>query len=150
MPEELLAKLGKSKVNQIETPIDIILYCPQCHAQHIDMPESAAILHELVSMPEFEPWDNPPHRSHLCHNCGYIWRPADVPTNGVKEIKTKGKNDTPPNTTRKIQSFISNERYTKEELQLIKEYILTGRNLAEIGFKSYIDDTETIVIQRVL
>src|SRR5574340_600312 len=23
-------------------------------------------------------WDNPPHRSHLCHGCGHIWRPADV------------------------------------------------------------------------
>ena len=40
-------------------------------------------------------WDNPPHRSHLCHNpdCKYVWRPADMPTNGVKAIKTKGKND---------------------------------------------------------
>ncbi len=34
-----------------------------------------------------------PHRSHLCHGCGHIWRPADVPTNGVVATKTKGKAD---------------------------------------------------------
>ena len=38
-------------------------------------------------------WNNPPHRSHLCHSCGHIWRPADVPTNGVAAIKTKGSAD---------------------------------------------------------
>lgn len=39
----------------------------------------------------------PVHRSHLCRpedgGCGHIWRPADVPTNGVDAIKTKGKAD---------------------------------------------------------
>jgi hypothetical protein len=40
-------------------------------------------------------WDNPPHRSHLCHGCGHVWRPADVPTNGVATITTKGKADSP-------------------------------------------------------
>lgn len=39
-------------------------------------------------------WPNEPHRSHLCHGCGTIWRPADVPTTGVKAISTKGKADT--------------------------------------------------------
>lgn len=80
-------------------PIDMILYCPNCGAQHVDKPEgqfypghtaeeSAAVNkdHGL--------WDNPPHRSHLCHACGCIWRPADVPTNGVESIKTEGKADT--------------------------------------------------------
>lgn len=39
------------------------------------------------------------HRSHLCHGCGHIWRPADVPTNGVAAVKTKGKADSPTVTT---------------------------------------------------
>jgi len=82
-------------------PIDMILYCPSCGVQHVDKPEgqfypghtaeeSAAVNkdHGL--------WDNPPHRSHLCHACGCIWRPADVPTNGVESIKTEGKADTWP------------------------------------------------------
>lgn len=61
------------------TPIDMVLYCPACGVQHIDAPEPG--------------WSNPPHRSHRCHGCGHIWRPADVPTNGVAAVKTKGKND---------------------------------------------------------
>lgn len=62
-------------------PIDMLLYCPQCGWQHIDKPD-----------PEGG-WLNPPHRSHLCGDCGCIWRPADVPTNGVPRIATKGAAD---------------------------------------------------------
>lgn len=73
-----------------EVPIDMVLHCPKCGLQHIDAPG----LHS-----EFDhdhQWTNPPHRSHLCHGCGHIWRPADVPTNGVAAVKTKGKDDSPP------------------------------------------------------
>lgn len=63
-------------------PIDIILFCPACHSQHIDAPEPSV------------GWTNPPHKSHLCHVCRAIWRPADVPTNGVAAIKTRGEHDT--------------------------------------------------------
>ena len=64
-------------------PIPMILFCPKCGLQHIDEPD------ELT--PD---WQNPPHRSHLCHGCGCIWRPADVATVGVRAIETKGKADT--------------------------------------------------------
>ncbi len=67
-----------------QTPIDVMLFCPKCGRQHIDAPE-----------PETG-WTNPPHKSHLCHGCGTIWRPADVPTNGVAAIATSGKADTWP------------------------------------------------------
>jgi hypothetical protein len=40
-------------------------------------------------------WTNPPHRSHLCHVCDLIWRPADVPTVGVAAIATRGADDSP-------------------------------------------------------
>ncbi|MCA8120485.1 hypothetical protein LGN07_17320 [Burkholderia cepacia] len=73
-------------------PIDMLLYCPKCGVQHIDHAEPA-VEHEHGAV-EFEAWDNPPHRSHLCHACGTIWRPADVPTNGVAAIQTRGKADT--------------------------------------------------------
>jgi hypothetical protein len=63
------------------SPVDMVLYCPSCGVQHIDTPGPT--------------WKNPPHRSHLCLGCGHIWRPADVPTNGVATIKTKGKADSP-------------------------------------------------------
>jgi len=59
--------------------IPMILYCPRCHHQHIDKPSGV--------------WSNPPHRSHLCSACGWIWRPADVATTGVKNIQTRGEHD---------------------------------------------------------
>jgi hypothetical protein len=72
-------------------PIDMVMHCPACGEQHIDAPD----WHPVASTTEFAPlkWDNPPHRSHLCHGCGLVWRPADVPTNGVRAIKTRGKRD---------------------------------------------------------
>lgn len=74
-------------------PIPMILYCPACGMQHIDAPKAAHTIFIDVKVPE---WTNPPHRSHLCAKCGYIWRPADVITVGVESIETKGKNDSPP------------------------------------------------------
>ena len=71
-------------------PIDMVLYCPTCGMQHIDAPEP-----HLLGAVDLTTWHNPAHRSHLCHGCGHIWRPADVPTNGVAAVKTKGKADSP-------------------------------------------------------
>lgn len=65
-------------------PLPMVLHCPRCHLQHIDAPDERT--------PD---WKNPPHRSHLCHGCGLIWRPADVPTIGVDSTRTAGKSDTP-------------------------------------------------------
>jgi len=73
-------------------PIDMVLFCPKCGMQHIDEADPYDMTY-VEGGPGA--WTNPPHRSHLCHGCGYIWRPADVPTNGVAAIKTKGKNDSP-------------------------------------------------------
>lgn len=66
-----------------DKPKDIILFCPDCGFQHIDAPDISPN----------STWTNPPHRSHLCHGCGCIWRPGDFPTNGVAEIATRGKHD---------------------------------------------------------
>lgn len=64
-------------------PVKMILPCPVCSVFHIDLPN-----------PEMQ-WENPPHKSHLCANCGTIWRPANVETEGVapQEI-IPGTNDT--------------------------------------------------------
>lgn len=64
-----------------QRPVDMVLHCPICGRQHVDEPS--------------EDWHNPPHRSHLCAGCGHVWRPADVPTNGVLAVKTRGSNDSP-------------------------------------------------------
>ncbi len=41
-------------------------------------------------------WENPPHRSHQCQSCNWIWRPSDSYTNGVAAIQTQGQNDQSP------------------------------------------------------
>jgi hypothetical protein len=76
--------------DDVEQPIDMLLFCPRCGQQHVDQPDPA------------DGWDNPPHTSHKCvgpNGCGCIWRPADVQTNGVRAIQTHGRADTWPATT---------------------------------------------------
>lgn len=34
----------------------------------------------------FNPWLNPPHKSHRSHKCNHVWRPFEFPTNGVAGI----------------------------------------------------------------
>lgn len=70
-------------IDGLRAPVQMILFCPSCGTQHVDAPDERT-----------PGWENPPHRSHLCHGCGCIWRPADVATVGVAEIKTRGKADT--------------------------------------------------------
>ena len=62
-------------------PISMRLPCPACGRYHIDRPNAAAGSR------------NPPHRSHLYEHCGHIWLPADVPTTGVAQLTTHGRND---------------------------------------------------------
>lgn len=76
-------------------PIDMVLHCPACGLQHIDASEYEHDLGMGNTARTADAWTNPPHRSHLCHGCGHIWRPADVPTNGVAAVKTRGQNDSP-------------------------------------------------------
>lgn len=95
--------------------IDMILHCPACGMKHIDGPEPGKLISGGPNAGRVRSgWNNRPHRSHLCHGCGHIWRPADVPTNGVAAIKTKGNDDSPP-----VHSSITNER--DEAIALLKE-----------------------------
>jgi hypothetical protein len=48
--------------------IPMILTCPSCGARHIDEGEFAT----------------KPHHTHSCQSCGLTWRPAVVPTVGVR------------------------------------------------------------------
>lgn len=100
----------QSEGSGVVEPIPMILFCPVCRLQHIDKADepprlaNGDVAHgcelcdgdDECTCPGWKPrwWINPPHRSHLCHGCGCIWRPADVPTNGVASIETAGKADT--------------------------------------------------------
>lgn len=84
VPAVYSAMIAAAPTPPAQEPIPMVLHCQKCGTQHIDAPEESA------------GWANPPHRSHLCHACGHIWRPADVPTTGVAAIQTRGKNDSPP------------------------------------------------------
>jgi hypothetical protein len=81
----------------VPTPIDMVLFCPKCGLQHIDAPEDSMLAGDAALYGGDWPgrWLNPPHRSHECQGrgCRHVWRPADVPTNGVAAIKTSGKKD---------------------------------------------------------
>jgi len=50
------------------TPIPMRIPCPRCGELHIDAGEFAT----------------KPHHTHACQECGEVWRPAVVPTVGVR------------------------------------------------------------------
>lgn len=99
-------------------PIPMILFCPKCHLQHVDEPDDRT--------PD---WKNPPHRSHLCHGCGCIWRPADVATVGVKTITTKGKADNfdyataPPQVAEVTDAMVAGWNACRKQIYALCEHI---------------------------
>lgn len=99
---------------QTVKPIDMLIFCPVCGKQHIDRPDpvcGAKVFSKTCrrhknhtgscsTADEKAAWTNPVHKSHTCRKedggCGHIFRVADVPTNGVAAIQTRGKDDTWP------------------------------------------------------
>ncbi len=104
---------GEDRAKQGEAlPIPMILPCPKCGMRHVDAPE-----------PE-KGWTNPPHKSHLCHGCGIVWRPADVPTTGVLATVTQGARDTwaaVQMSTNEQVDAAAVERATKAILAIVPE-----------------------------
>ncbi len=58
-------------LEKLARPVPMLLFCPQCGAQHVDAPTAT--------------WDNPPHRTHECQACKYLWRPSNTATTGVRD-----------------------------------------------------------------
>src|ERR1044072_1073994 len=86
------------QTTKLALPIDLLLFCPMCATQHVDeakpdVCEKCGCEEEFCPCEDFTAWLNPPHKSHRCTACNHVWRPADVPTNGVAELKTKGERD---------------------------------------------------------
>lgn len=109
-PFDLVTAFQKGLEAALSASLDLLLFCPNCHKQHIDEatpdvcelcgkhrddhPEIGKVLRCEQSGEEFQSWFNPPHKSHRCGYCNTVWRPADFPTNGVDQIEKRGKGDT--------------------------------------------------------
>ena len=52
----------------MEAAIPMLLWCPECGERHVDAGEFVT----------------KPHHTHACQSCGHVWRPAIVPTVGVR------------------------------------------------------------------
>lgn len=63
-----MIEAAKRALGTEPTPIPMILTCPSCSKRHIDEGEFAT----------------KPHHTHACQHCGMVWRPAIVPTVGVR------------------------------------------------------------------
>lgn len=122
-------------------PIDMVLHCPKCGLQHIDAPEKVNRRLAAIDPPAawaLDPWTNEPHRSHLCHGCGHIWRPADVPTNGVAAVKTTGKADSPIAARASADSqpapeYAGNGMFKGETIQKAAEHWANWCDVRSIG-----------------
>lgn len=104
---DLIEALAARAEPRPSTPIPRVLHCPKCGLQHIDAPDVYDNSH-VTGRPV---WDNPPHRSHLCLGCGHVWRPADVPTEGVAAIQTRGDADSPAPSTHDDHEAIARLAY---------------------------------------
>lgn len=61
-------RLVRDTLGDEASPIPMRLTCPDCGALHIDEGVFATRV----------------HKDHVCQNCGMVWRPAQVPTVGVR------------------------------------------------------------------
>ncbi len=68
-------------------PLPLLLWCPECGNRHIDV--------EMATKP---------HATHSCQHCGLTWRPAIVPTLGVRFLPGY-KDATPPPTVDGVAMF---------------------------------------------
>lgn len=129
MPPDALREI-MGVVDQLERcakqRIDMVLFCPSCGLQHVDGPEEPA----ERDGGERSAWQDPPHRSHRCRNpgCRHVWRPSDVVTNGVAEILTRGKDDSPSALPMGVQ-FEASEYMSPAEVRAIREH---NRALSEV------------------
>lgn len=70
MVREALENAGATLIALSNEPIPMRLVCPRCGALHVDEGEHAC--------------SGRPHHTHACQHCGEVWRPAIVPTCGVR------------------------------------------------------------------
>lgn len=67
-----LLRLYAKRLDDLTAPVEMLLFCPRCHVQHIDKIGPG--------------WSNPPHATHTCGHCGLLWRPSNRNTTGVGTV----------------------------------------------------------------
>jgi rubredoxin len=60
----------EKRLRELQEPVPMLLWCPDCQSRHIDEGKFAA----------------QPHHTHACQSCGHVWRPAVVDTVGVRYL----------------------------------------------------------------
>lgn len=64
----LAARMKSAPATSVPLAVPMLLWCPACAARHVDRGVFAT----------------KPHHTHACQGCGFVWRPAIVPTVGVQ------------------------------------------------------------------
>jgi hypothetical protein len=138
-----------------QAPVDMVLHCPKCHTQHIDAPEEPSkndgvgyteengLRMPIKPAPVVTPmWTNPPHKSHLCHGCGHIWRPSDTPTNGVKATASGKDADTAPSGAQALR-----EAAYEAGWRAAADWCGENHIIFDIGSRAYLKDRDTALRQ---
>ena len=60
--------LAAAAIRKLNEPVPMLIWCPMCHARHIDEGEFAT----------------KPHSTHSCQSCGFSWKPSKADTVGVQ------------------------------------------------------------------
>lgn len=99
-------------------PIPMILHCPECRARHVDEGEFATKV----------------HHTHSCQSCGLSWRPAVVPTVGVRFLPGF-KNDAAmfESIGNEVQDRPAPDTITAPELTRIASTLTEADDLPDIG-----------------
>lgn len=85
--------------------IPMLLWCPECRERHIDEGEFATKA----------------HHTHACQHCGHCWRPAIVPTCGVRFLPGF-KNESPVMTERERCAMIARGATANTRFQTVEHY----------------------------
>jgi hypothetical protein len=85
----------------------MLLWSPECGERHVDEGEFATKV----------------HHTHACQNCGHVWRPAIVPTVGVRFLPgfKNGEPATHPAEDIRVQENRECERMVREALGIWRD-----------------------------
>lgn len=72
--DQVFLLVYSGRVQVVDLPTPMLLFCPVCQFQHIDEDEGDI------------DWRTRLHRKHLCKKCGGEFKPANIYTVGVKEL----------------------------------------------------------------